>query len=148
MVKKSIKKIIQKNPKSPSRMGPPRVSSVRNLLEKVGDLRGIAILVQSNLAFLTFTDLYLQSQTVSDYHPLFCFWVFCFLKSTIFGFLWSRSRNLKELPNTMYYYWLCLFCFQFSKSWRIQCNFLLLLIWHFIFFLNCWKLICFVLFLL
>ena len=46
----------------------------------------------------------------------------------------------------MYYYWLCLFCFQFSKSWRIQCNFLLLLIWHFIFFFKLLKidLFCFV----
>ena len=33
--------------KSPYRMGPPRVSSVQNLLENVGDLRSIAILVQS-----------------------------------------------------------------------------------------------------
>ena len=33
-------------------MGPPRISSVRNLLEKVGDLRGIVILVPSNLTFL------------------------------------------------------------------------------------------------
>ena len=52
-------------------MGPPRISSVRNLLEKVGDLRGIVILVQSNLTFLIFTDLCLQGQSVSDYHPLF-----------------------------------------------------------------------------
>ena len=34
-------------------------------------LRDIAVLVQSNLVFLTFTDLCLQGQTVSDYHPLF-----------------------------------------------------------------------------
>ena len=60
-----------KDLKSPCSMGPPRVSSVRNLLEKVGDLRDIAILVQSNLAFLIFTDLCLHGQTVSDYHPLF-----------------------------------------------------------------------------
>ena len=52
-------------------MGPPRISSVRNLLEKVGDLRGIVILVPSNLTFLIFTDLCLQGQSVSDYHPLF-----------------------------------------------------------------------------
>ena len=31
--------------------GPPRVSSVRNHLEKVGDFRDITILVQSNLHF-------------------------------------------------------------------------------------------------
>ena len=38
-----------KDPKSPYRMGPPNGSnSVRNLLEKVRDLRDIAILVQSN----------------------------------------------------------------------------------------------------
>ena len=60
-----------KDPTSPYRMGPPRESSVRNLLEKVGNLRDIAVLVQLNLAFLTFIDLYLHSQTVSDYHPLF-----------------------------------------------------------------------------
>ena len=62
-----------KDPTSPYRMhmGPPRESSVRNLLEKVGNLRDIAVLVQSNLAFLTFIDLHLYSQTVSDYHPLF-----------------------------------------------------------------------------
>ena len=47
------------------------VSSVRNLPEKVGDLRDIAVLVHSNLTFLTFTDLHLHSQIVSDYHPLF-----------------------------------------------------------------------------
>ena len=37
-----------KDPTSPYRMGPPRESSVRNLLEKVGNLRDIAVLVQSN----------------------------------------------------------------------------------------------------
>ena len=52
-------------------MGPPRESSVRNLLENVGNLRDIAVLVQLNLAFLTFIDLHLHSQIVSDYHPLF-----------------------------------------------------------------------------
>ena len=52
-------------------MGPPRESSVRNLLEKVGNLRDIAVLVQLNLAFLTFIDLHLCSQIVSDYQPLF-----------------------------------------------------------------------------
>ena len=55
----------------PIYMGPPRESSVRNLMEKVGNLRDIAVLVQLNLAFLTFIDLHLHSQTVSDYHPLF-----------------------------------------------------------------------------
>ena len=60
-----------KDPTSPYRMGPPRESSVRNLLEKVGNLRDIAVLVQLNSAFLTFTDLHLHSQIVSDYHPLF-----------------------------------------------------------------------------
>ena len=59
-----------KDPTSPFRMGPPRESSVRNLLEKVGNLRDSAVLVQLNLAFLTFIDLHLHSQTVSDYHPL------------------------------------------------------------------------------
>ena len=68
-----------KDPTSPYRMhmGPPTESSVRNLLEKVGNLRDIAVLVQLNLAFLTFIDLHLHSQTVSDYHPLFYFmWIF------------------------------------------------------------------------
>merc|ERR1711993_130552 len=62
-----------KDPTSPYRMhmGPPTESSVRNLLEKVGNLRDIAVLVQLNLAFLTFIDLHLHSQIVSDYHPLF-----------------------------------------------------------------------------
>ena len=61
-----------KDPTSPYRMhmGPPTESSVRNLLEKVGNLRDIAVLVQLNSAFLTFTDLHLHSQTVSDYQPL------------------------------------------------------------------------------
>ena len=47
-----------KDPTSPYRMhmGPPRESSVRNLLENVGNLREIAVLVQLNLAFLTFID--------------------------------------------------------------------------------------------
>ena len=62
-----------KDPTSPYRMhmGPPTESSVRNLLEKVGNLRDIAVLVQLNLAFLTFIDLHLCSQIVSDYQPLF-----------------------------------------------------------------------------
>ena len=62
-----------KDPTSPyrMRMGPPRESSVRNLLENVGNLRDIAVLVQLNLAFLTFIDLHLHSQIVSDYQPLF-----------------------------------------------------------------------------
>ena len=60
-----------KDPTSPYRMGPPRESSVRNLMEKVGNLRDIAVLVQLNLAFLTFIDLHLRSQIVSDYQPLF-----------------------------------------------------------------------------
>ena len=60
-----------KDPTSPYRMGPPRESSVRNLLENVGNLRDIAVLVQLNLAFLTFIDLHLRSQIVLDYQPLF-----------------------------------------------------------------------------
>ena len=40
-----------KDPTSPYRMGPPRESSVRNLLEKVGNLRDIAVLVQLNVEF-------------------------------------------------------------------------------------------------
>ena len=60
-----------KDPTSPYRMGPPIESRVRNLLEKVGNLRDIAVLVQLNLAFLTFIDLHLCSQIVSDYQPLF-----------------------------------------------------------------------------
>ena len=60
-----------KDPKSLYRIWGLIVSSVRNLPEKVGDLRDIAVLVHSNLTFLTFTDLHLHSQTVSDYHPLF-----------------------------------------------------------------------------
>ena len=60
-----------KDPTSPYRLGPPTESSVRNLLEKVGNLRDIAVLVQLNLAFLTFIGLHLCSQIVSDYHPLF-----------------------------------------------------------------------------
>ena len=49
-----------KDPTSPYRMhmGPPTESSVRNLLEKVGNLRDIAVLVQLNLAFFTFTELH------------------------------------------------------------------------------------------
>ena len=70
-----------KDPTSPYRMhmGPPRESSVRNLLENVGNLRDIAVLVQLNLAFLTFIDLHLHSQTVSDYHPLFLNGLFQFI---------------------------------------------------------------------
>ena len=40
-----------RDPTSPYRMGPPRESSVRNLLEKVGNLRDIAVLVQLNVEF-------------------------------------------------------------------------------------------------
>ena len=75
-----------KDPTSPYRMhmGPPTESSVRNLLEKVGNLRDIAVLVQLNLAFLTFTDLYLYSQIVSDYQPLFSNGVFELFKIQLF----------------------------------------------------------------
>ena len=34
-------------------------------------LEDITVLVQSKLAFLTFIDLHLHGQIVSDYHPLF-----------------------------------------------------------------------------
>ena len=76
-----------KDPTSPYRMhmGPPRESSVRNLLEKVGNLRDIAVLVQLNLAFLTFIDLHLRSQIVSDYQPLFSNGFFEFEIIIIFG---------------------------------------------------------------
>ena len=74
-----------KDPTSPYRMGPPRESSVRNLLEKVGNLRDIAVLVQLNLAFLTFIDLHLCSQIVSDYQPLFSNGFFEFEIIIIFG---------------------------------------------------------------
>ena len=77
-------------------MGPPTESSVRNLLEKVGNLRDIAVLVQLNLAFLTFTDLHLHSQTVSDYQPLFLMGFF----NLFFLDAMARSRILKELPTT------------------------------------------------
>ena len=87
-----------KDPKSPYRMGPSRVSSVRNLLEKVGDLRDIAILVQSNLAFLIFTDLCLHGQTVSDYHPLFyIIWVFFFQLKLIFDYYFLDSWNISRI---------------------------------------------------
>ena len=66
-------------------MGPPTESSVRNLLEKVGNLRDIAVLVQLNLAFLTFIDLHLHSQIVSDYHPLFLNGLFQFFVLFCFG---------------------------------------------------------------
>ena len=52
-----------KDPTSPYRMhmGPPRESSVRNLLEKVGNLRDIAILVQSNFGIF---DIYRFAQNL------------------------------------------------------------------------------------
>ena len=46
-------------------MGP----STRNGISR--RLEDITVLVQSKLAFLTFIDLHLHGQTVSDYHPLF-----------------------------------------------------------------------------
>ena len=87
-----------KDPTSPYRMhmGPPRESSVRNLLEKVGNLRDIAVLVQLSLAFLTFIDLHLHSQTVSDYHSLFLNGLFQF---NFFLDVMARSLILKELRN-------------------------------------------------
>ena len=59
-------------------MGPPRISSVQNRLEKVGDLRGIAILVQSNLTFLIFTRSKCLglSSSIFDFGYLYI----CFLK--------------------------------------------------------------------
>ena len=45
-----------KDLKGPHSMGPPSVSSVQNLLEKVGDLDILQF--WSNMAFLTFTDLH------------------------------------------------------------------------------------------
>ena len=85
-----------KDPTSPYKMhmGPPRESSVRNLMEKVGNLRDIAVLVQLNLAFLTFIDQHLHSQTVSDYHPLFLNGLFQF---NFFLDAMARSLILKEL---------------------------------------------------
>ena len=74
------------------------VSSVRNLLEKVGALSGIAILVQSNWHYWHLLICTKPGQTVSDYHPLFSngFSVFNFLKLFLDGKL--QSHFLKELP--------------------------------------------------
>ena len=87
----------------------------RNLLEKVGNLRDIAVLVQLNLAFLTFTDLHLHSQIVSDYHPLFFngffevnfFWMQwrgpVFSRSSFFYFhhnIFFVKPNLKKIQET------------------------------------------------
>ena len=83
-----------KDPTSPYRIGPPRESSVRNLLEKVGNLRDIAVLVQLNSAFLTFTDLHLHSQIVSDDQPLFLNGIF---EVNFFLDVMARSLILKEL---------------------------------------------------
>ena len=81
-------------------MGLPR--SVQNLLEKVGDLRGILeILVQSNWHFSNLL-LYTKSgQTVSDYHPLLLNfeYIFALFKSQkkfsdvlfVVGLVFSRS---------------------------------------------------------
>ena len=62
--------------KDPKSLGESSVGPrIRNGISR--RLGGIAVLVQSNLAFLTFIDLHLHSQTVSDYHPLFYFiWIF------------------------------------------------------------------------
>ena len=75
-------------------MGPPTESSVRNLLGKVGNLRDIAVLVQLNLAFLTFIDLHLPSQIVSDYQPPIFKRVLYYLKKK---WMQRRSPILKEL---------------------------------------------------
>ena len=52
-------------------MGPRNRNGISR---RLGD---IVVLVQSILAFLTMTDLYFQSKTVSDYHPLF--WIFGYI---------------------------------------------------------------------
>ena len=106
-----------KDPTSPYRMGPPRESSVRNLLEKVGNLRDIAVLVQLNLAFLTFIDLHLHSQTVSDYHPLFLNGLFQF---NFFLDAMARSLILKELR--IFSLYLFPFYFSFIKNVKFLRN--------------------------
>ena len=86
-------------PKSPgeSSVGPRTRNGISRWL---GD---IAVLVQSSLPFLTFTNLCLQGQTVSDYHPLFLilgqYLLFKNLKK-FFGCILGRSRSCipKELP--------------------------------------------------
>ena len=94
-----------KDPTSPYRMhmGPPTESSVRNLLEKVGNLRDIAVLVQLNLAFLTFIDLHLRSQIVSDYQPLFSngFSVVYYLKLKLFLDAKARVPNSQGAPTKL-----------------------------------------------
>ena len=87
-----------KDPTSPYRMGPPKESSVRTLLEKVGNLRDIAVLVQLNLVFLTLIDLHLRSQIVSDYQPLFSNGFFEFeIINLLFLDAMARSCIHKEL---------------------------------------------------
>ena len=70
------------DPKGPYRMGPPRVSSVRNLLKNVGDLRDIAILVHSNISIFDIYWSVLKLVKLSRI-IIFYFWLLgnCFLKS-------------------------------------------------------------------
>ena len=49
-------------------------------------MRDTAVLVQSNLAFLTFIDLHLRSQIVSDYQPLFLIFNFACTAMSIFKY--------------------------------------------------------------
>ena len=87
-----------KDPTSPYRMhmGPPRESSVRNLMEKVGNLRDIAVLVQLNLAFLTFIDLHLQSNCLG-------------LSSSILNGILLKK-------NYIYIFWIHKFCILFLSQ--------------------------------
>ena len=105
-----------KDPTSPYRMhmGPPRESSVRNLLENVGNLRDIAVLVQLNLAFLTFIDLHLQSNCLGLSTSIYK-WVFWIWNKIIFeckcGPVFSRSSKNGLLKN-LFGFWS-----DFDETW-------------------------------
>ena len=88
-----------KDLKSPYRMGPPRVSSVRNLLEKVLRLQRH---YSSGPIKLGIFDIYRFTlyavKFVSDYHPLFMgFLIFYFFKLFLFWMqLQRRSRQFSK----------------------------------------------------
>ena len=82
-----------KNPKSPFGMGPPKLVVFENSWRKLETWETLQFWSSQNLASLSFTEIYTKPcQTVSDYHPLFLFWVYIFALRTFKKIFWMHMR--------------------------------------------------------
>ena len=89
-----------KDLKSPYyRMGTPRVSSVRTLLEKVGDLRTLQFWSNQLWHFLTFTDLHKTWSNCFGLSSTIFNWVFSF---RLFKSFFDAKLFLRNSENTYY----------------------------------------------